>query len=200
MYLSLLYTGERPFKCKVCKMAFTTNGNMHRHMRIHGKDGELASNEIRIGSGRKARTNKNIPSKRELNVPSMVGLHPSLPFSQMNFRAYMESSRVLKKEAPSGGQREKRQLEDSEETGHESKRRLSYNSDLRMDSPSSSQSMDDLLCQEKLQPSADKMVSMWCGVPFIANHRHHHHHHSHHNQPQRQYRMVPLFSKLLSKL
>lgn len=31
-------SGERPFKCKVCKMTFTTNGNMHRHSRIHAKE------------------------------------------------------------------------------------------------------------------------------------------------------------------
>ena len=30
--------GERPFMCKICKMSFTTNGNMHRHMRIHEKE------------------------------------------------------------------------------------------------------------------------------------------------------------------
>ena len=33
-----LLTGERPFECRICKMAFTTNGNMHRHMRIHEKE------------------------------------------------------------------------------------------------------------------------------------------------------------------
>lgn len=31
----LVHSGERPFKCSVCHMAFTTNGNMHRHMRTH---------------------------------------------------------------------------------------------------------------------------------------------------------------------
>ena len=31
-------TGERPFQCRICHMAFTTNGNMHRHMRIHSKE------------------------------------------------------------------------------------------------------------------------------------------------------------------
>ena len=33
-----LCPGERPFECRICKMAFTTNGNMHRHMRIHEKE------------------------------------------------------------------------------------------------------------------------------------------------------------------
>ncbi|XP_015126297.1 ras-responsive element-binding protein 1 [Diachasma alloeum] len=29
----LVHSGERPFKCKYCDMAFTTNGNMNRHLR-----------------------------------------------------------------------------------------------------------------------------------------------------------------------
>lgn len=29
----LVHSGERPFKCKYCEMAFTTNGNMNRHLR-----------------------------------------------------------------------------------------------------------------------------------------------------------------------
>ncbi|XP_055844594.1 ras-responsive element-binding protein 1 [Episyrphus balteatus] len=31
----LVHTGERPFNCKYCQLTFTTNGNMHRHMRTH---------------------------------------------------------------------------------------------------------------------------------------------------------------------
>lgn len=31
----LVHTGERPFKCKYCHLTFTTNGNMHRHIRTH---------------------------------------------------------------------------------------------------------------------------------------------------------------------
>lgn len=34
----LLISGERPFKCQICNLAFTTNGNMHRHMRVHEKE------------------------------------------------------------------------------------------------------------------------------------------------------------------
>lgn len=47
-------SGERPFICKVCNMSFTTNGNMHRHSRIHTKEENLKSlgshyNQIRRG-------------------------------------------------------------------------------------------------------------------------------------------------------
>ena len=35
----ILFAGERPFECRECGMAFSTNGNMHRHMRIHKKYG-----------------------------------------------------------------------------------------------------------------------------------------------------------------
>lgn len=31
----LVHTGERPFNCRYCHLTFTTNGNMHRHMRTH---------------------------------------------------------------------------------------------------------------------------------------------------------------------
>ena len=37
--MTLPHAGERPFQCHFCAMSFTTNGNMHRHMRIHEKDG-----------------------------------------------------------------------------------------------------------------------------------------------------------------
>ncbi|XP_023235305.1 ras-responsive element-binding protein 1-like [Centruroides sculpturatus] len=34
----LVHSGKRPFKCRYCEMAFTTNGNMHRHMRTHSEN------------------------------------------------------------------------------------------------------------------------------------------------------------------
>lgn len=42
-YFNVFFTfaGERPFICKVCNMSFTTNGNMHRHSRIHTKEENL---------------------------------------------------------------------------------------------------------------------------------------------------------------
>lgn len=41
-------SGERPFECSLCKTAFTTNGNMHRHMRIHDKEHALSLNAENI--------------------------------------------------------------------------------------------------------------------------------------------------------
>ncbi|GIX80205.1 ras-responsive element-binding protein 1 [Caerostris darwini] len=34
----LTHSGERPYKCKHCNMAFTTNGNMNRHQRVHQEE------------------------------------------------------------------------------------------------------------------------------------------------------------------
>ena len=42
MMICRMSIGERPFECSLCKTAFTTNGNMHRHMRIHDKEQALA--------------------------------------------------------------------------------------------------------------------------------------------------------------
>lgn len=30
----LVHSGERPYKCTVCGQSFTTNGNMHRWVRM----------------------------------------------------------------------------------------------------------------------------------------------------------------------
>ena len=46
-------SGERPFHCRVCNMAFTTNGNMHRHMRIHAKEATQGSTPGADGDGPK---------------------------------------------------------------------------------------------------------------------------------------------------
>ncbi|KAJ8935424.1 hypothetical protein NQ314_012844 [Rhamnusium bicolor] len=41
----LVHSGERPFHCKYCGDTFTTNGNMHRHMRTHSHKTENNSYE-----------------------------------------------------------------------------------------------------------------------------------------------------------
>ena len=78
-----IYIGERPFSCKVCNMSFTTNGNMHRHSRIHAKDGSgspsLKDAPSRGSSGKKSDDQMSIGSssssrKRalEINAASMT--------------------------------------------------------------------------------------------------------------------------------
>ena len=65
----LLFAGERPFLCKVCNMSFTTNGNMHRHTRIHEKELEngLPGSGPRIRAPAKRKSNAQL-SKNELDI------------------------------------------------------------------------------------------------------------------------------------
>lgn len=65
---SYFMTGERPFQCKVCKMTFTTNGNMHRHSRIHAKDElKAAMSQASLETGTKAsRSSSSTSSKARL--------------------------------------------------------------------------------------------------------------------------------------
>ena len=54
--------GERPFVCPLCSMAFTTNGNMHRHLRIHEREGTTTAEEIQekySGKGNRGRKRKS---------------------------------------------------------------------------------------------------------------------------------------------
>ncbi|MCL4148477.1 UNVERIFIED_CONTAM: hypothetical protein GTU68_031912 [Idotea baltica] len=39
----LVHSGERPFRCHICGTHFTTNGNMHRHIRGHYRNGGVGS-------------------------------------------------------------------------------------------------------------------------------------------------------------
>ncbi|CRK87337.1 CLUMA_CG001139, isoform A [Clunio marinus] len=74
----LVHTGERPFNCKYCNLTFTTNGNMHRHMRTHKQpqqhdresyesDGSTdSSGSSHGGSARNLiKSNSNFPHKRK---------------------------------------------------------------------------------------------------------------------------------------
>lgn len=74
----LVHTGERPFNCKYCNLTFTTNGNMHRHMRTHKQpqqhdresyesDGSTDSSGSSHGGGARnlIKSNPNFPHKRK---------------------------------------------------------------------------------------------------------------------------------------
>lgn len=73
----LVHTGERPFNCKYCNLTFTTNGNMHRHMRTHKQpqqndresyesDGSTDSSGSSHGGARNLiKPNQNFPHKRK---------------------------------------------------------------------------------------------------------------------------------------
>ena len=76
------FEGERPFKCKICGMSFTTNGNMHRHSRIHEKNGMT----ITKPAARKMPEAKP-PGKKdnfELNKSGRVVPPSSSPFQPMS--------------------------------------------------------------------------------------------------------------------
>lgn len=58
----LSLSGERPFRCKICDMSFTTNGNMHRHSRIHQKNGINIKPPGRKSAAESKATPEKIPS------------------------------------------------------------------------------------------------------------------------------------------
>lgn len=46
----LVHSGERPHICRICGLSFTTNGNMHRHMRTHTVDYDSDASSDSLGS------------------------------------------------------------------------------------------------------------------------------------------------------
>ena len=52
MILNWTCAGERPFHCRLCGNSFTTNGNMHRHMKTHQNEAGI---DLLMGSDKKRR-------------------------------------------------------------------------------------------------------------------------------------------------
>ncbi|XP_076278312.1 uncharacterized protein LOC143208108 isoform X2 [Lasioglossum baleicum] len=57
----LVHSGERPFKCKFCEMAFTTNGNMNRHLRTaHCSTSSLSCTDSEVSCDSEKLSKRNI--------------------------------------------------------------------------------------------------------------------------------------------
>ncbi|XP_015588743.1 ras-responsive element-binding protein 1 isoform X2 [Cephus cinctus] len=94
----LVHSGERPFKCKYCDMAFTTNGNMNRHLRTAHRalsphsctDSEGSSDsEKPVKRRRIEEYNNNEIAKR--NSPDLIEKHKS-PSMTINKRKSLDST------------------------------------------------------------------------------------------------------------
>nr|CAH7732792.1 unnamed protein product [Callosobruchus chinensis] len=38
-----IHSGEKPYECKLCLLRFSQSGNLNRHMRVHGSAGAAAA-------------------------------------------------------------------------------------------------------------------------------------------------------------
>ncbi|XP_071785370.1 ras-responsive element-binding protein 1-like isoform X2 [Asterias amurensis] len=63
----LIHSGERPHRCPICPMAFTTNGNMRRHIRTHEKGAAASTEGEYVTETAYSKPRKRIPSKRLLD-------------------------------------------------------------------------------------------------------------------------------------
>ncbi|CAG0879321.1 unnamed protein product [Cyprideis torosa] len=62
----LTHSGERPYQCPRCELAFTTNGNMHRHIRTTHEGRASEDGE----EPRKRMKKKDVSERNSINVPS----------------------------------------------------------------------------------------------------------------------------------
>ncbi|KAJ8949254.1 hypothetical protein NQ318_022767 [Aromia moschata] len=79
----LVHSGERPFHCKYCGDTFTTNGNMHRHMRTHSHKAENSyesDGSTDSGSSKSTEFNNNkverSNNKRKNDSPDVANKKP----------------------------------------------------------------------------------------------------------------------------
>ncbi|XP_067641284.1 ras-responsive element-binding protein 1 [Eurosta solidaginis] len=69
----LVHTGERPFNCRYCHLTFTTNGNMHRHMRTH-KQHQHNHHHRRNSNGTKHNSSNSLSNNNNSTMPGSVTL------------------------------------------------------------------------------------------------------------------------------
>ncbi|XP_017880671.1 ras-responsive element-binding protein 1 isoform X2 [Ceratina calcarata] len=117
----LVHSGERPFKCKYCDMAFTTNGNMNRHLRTahlgaspHScTDSEGSSDSERPAKRRHIeeynnnevtkRNSPNFMGRREGGSPTLSSGQKSYPndnAGQKRHKTLLNNSRIETKSRP----------------------------------------------------------------------------------------------------
>ena len=92
--------GERPFLCKICNMSFTTNGNMHRHSRIHAKDGSgspaLKDSSSSHSSGKKSDDQLSIGSSGGSSRKRQSMDIPTASLSNTKRRLYDEETNQIR--------------------------------------------------------------------------------------------------------
>jgi hypothetical protein len=130
-HVLVVHPRERPFKCLICGDGFTTNGNMHRHMRTHNSEVSKSekTNKYEIvgstssGDSFNNKSTVNLPqSGNNIDMKRRVGNHTP---SQTKTKS--SGSTALSFQSPNGNKRKLPELIPSDATGTDdcaSKRRI----------------------------------------------------------------------------